>query len=239
MASRASALSRVVVVILLTAAAGPRADLDAQGGGNPALGRVAEAILAWDGRSPGDLFKAVKAANPDAPAIVSMRELNKALSDKAMPPEVAKNAEAIIRRQKTAQARVRSQVLATRTSTYNRFRGSNPGAFRSVYGSGDIGSWSTSADPDASMDVDWTVFGTDPAVTAELRDQCKADLLKALAGDDSGLTLADFDVVITAEGHEAAAGAAHHRPGVHDRVRPARAGGVHRCQGVFRHHRRH
>ena len=177
-----------------------------QDAGTAALVRVADAIQAWDGQDPGALFKAVKAANPDTPAIVSLRELNKALADKAMPSAVAERGPALIQKQKAAQRTVRTRVLAARTTTYNAFRSSRSAAFRSVYGSGDIGSWPTSSDPDASMDIDWTVFGTDPDVTAELRDACKADLLRDLAGNDSGLTLADFDVVITAEGHEAAAG---------------------------------
>ncbi|WP_177193044.1 hypothetical protein [Desulfomicrobium apsheronum] len=36
------------------------------------LEKVANAILIWDGNKPGDLFKAVKTANPDVPAIVSI-----------------------------------------------------------------------------------------------------------------------------------------------------------------------
>jgi len=50
----------------------------AQDANAAALVRVADAIMAWDGQRPGDLFLAVKQANPDKAAIVSMRELNKA-----------------------------------------------------------------------------------------------------------------------------------------------------------------
>ncbi|MEI6669048.1 MAG: hypothetical protein WCP29_12915 [Acidobacteriota bacterium] len=169
--------------------------------------RVAAAIEAWqEGQPVGDLFKAIKAANPEKSAIVSMRELNKAIEDKALPAPLLEKAQALINKQKAAQRTVRERVLATRNGTYLRYRDGNPEAFRSVYGSGDIGSWPTASDPNASMDIDWTVFGTDPAVTAGLRDACKTDLLNDLAGENSGLTLADFDVVITAEGHERAAG---------------------------------
>lgn len=166
---------------------------------------VATAILVWDGSNPGDLFKAVKAANPEKAAIVSMRELNKAMTDGKMPADVMRNSSAIIQKQKAAQKLVRQKVLSARNSSYSNYLSNNPKA-RSIYGNGDIGSWPTAADPDASMDIDWTVFGVDPDATAELRDQCKADLLRELVGEESGLTLADFDVVITAEGHEAAAG---------------------------------
>jgi len=178
----------------------------AQGGGDDVHAKVAEAILSCESSDPGALFKAVKAANPSKPAIVSIRELNKALSDKALAPEIQGQADAIIGKQKAAQRTVREKVLATRDKSYSKFRSSNQGQSRSIYGSGDIGSWPNAADPDASMDIDWTVFGVDPDATAGLRDQCKADLVVELAGEDSGLTLADFDVVITAEGHERAAG---------------------------------
>ena len=155
------------------------------------LSKVADAILAWDGQNPGDLFKAVKAANPDKPAIVSMRELNKAIVDKKMPGDVMSKASTIIKNQKAAQKTVRSKILSVRNASYNKYRSSNPAGTRSIYGHGDIGSWPTAGDPDASMDVDYTVFGVDPDATADLRDQCKADLLTDLVGENSDLTLAD------------------------------------------------
>jgi hypothetical protein len=154
-----------------------------QDAGTAALERVAQAIQAWDGRDPGVLFKAAKAANPDTAAIVSMRELNKAFVDKTMPAPIAEQSAAIIQKQKAAQRAVRAAVLGAREGSYARFRATHPEAARSIYGSGDIGSWPTSTDPDASMDIDWTVFGVDPDVTAQLRDDCKAertDTLKML-----------------------------------------------------------
>lgn len=169
------------------------------------LGKVAEAIIEWDGNSPGDLFKAVKAANPDKAAIVSIRELNKALADKQL-TDLQPQASSIIQKQKAAQKAVRDKVFSTREASYAQYKSDSPGKSRSIYGSGDIGSWPTADDPDASMDIDYTVFGVDPNATADLRDQCKKDLLNELVGEESGLTLADFDVVVTAEGHEAAAG---------------------------------
>ena len=55
------------------------------------------------------------------------------------------------------------------------------------------------------MDVDWTIFGADPEATAELRNLYNQELLRDLAGDNTeGLQLVrDFDIVVTAEGHEA------------------------------------
>jgi len=48
------------------------APIQANGASLENLEKVANAILIWDGNKPGDLFKAVKTANPDVPAIVSI-----------------------------------------------------------------------------------------------------------------------------------------------------------------------
>jgi hypothetical protein len=199
----AQCLAAVATGCVLALLALPALDAAPQ---DAAMLRVAAAIEAWDGANAGALFAAVKAANPGRPAIVSMRELNKAIADRTLPASVLQRSPAIIQKQKAAQRLVRERVLFVRTVSYDAYRLTNPTAFRSVYGNGDIGSWPTATDPDASMDIDWTVFGTDPDVTADLRDRCKADLLRDLVGSSSELTLADFDVVVTAEGHEAAAG---------------------------------
>ena len=68
----------------------------------------------------------------------------------------------------------------------------------------------------AEMDVDWTAFGADPDVTAEVRDGYQAELLRELVGDNpEGLDLrADFDIVVTAEGHEAASHVFETRGGI-------------------------
>ena len=176
-------------------------------GASPAtLTKVAEAVLAWDGKSPGDLFKAVKQANPDAPAIVSLRELNKAMADGVMPAEVMARSGALASRQSEAQGQVRERVLAVRDISLESYRRDNPEKVRSLYGTGDIGSWPDKMPPDASMDIDCTIFGVDPGVTGEARDKYIDDLVRDLVGEDSGLTLADFDIVVTAEGHEVQAG---------------------------------
>jgi len=48
------------------------APIQANGASLENLEKVANAILIWDGNKPSDLFKAVKTANPDVPAIVSI-----------------------------------------------------------------------------------------------------------------------------------------------------------------------
>jgi tetratricopeptide (TPR) repeat protein len=182
------------------------APIQVHGASADTLVKVANAILNWDGKSPGDLFKAVKSANPDAAAIVSMRELNKAIAEKSLPAEVLSKSAAIEGKQQVAQEMVRKRVLDVRSTSLDAYRRSNPEKARALYGIGDIGSWPDKKKPDASMDIDCTVFGVDPEVTDTARDHYVADLVHDLVGEDSGLTLQDFDVVITAEGHEVQAG---------------------------------
>jgi hypothetical protein len=182
------------------------ADAPAGDAGTGRLAVVAQAILDCSGCTPGELHKAIKRANPEKPSIVSMRELNKALKDGQMPADIQAKANEISARQKAAQKTVRQQILDSRAKTIRNYLRNNPGRARAMYGYGDIGSWPNASDPDASMDVDYTIFGVDPDVTAEVRDQCGQDLLADLLGNETGLTLQDFDIVVTAEGHERAAG---------------------------------
>lgn len=178
------------------------------------LTKVAEVVLAWDGGRPGDLYSAVKRANPDAPAIVSLRELNKAIDSGGMPAVVMSRARQLATKQSQAVSMVRNRVWEVRKASLSTFWRNNPEKVRSLYGIGDIGSWPDKATPDASMDIDWTIFGTDPRITGELRDACVADLVMDLVGRESGLGLADFDVVITAEGHEVQAGVFESQGGI-------------------------
>ncbi|MCA9400771.1 MAG: hypothetical protein KC713_04030, partial [Candidatus Omnitrophica bacterium] len=101
---------------------------------------------------------------------------------------------------------VRERVLEVRKKMLADYLRKNPEKARSLYGIGDIGSWATKEIPDASMDIDWSVFGIDPTITAEARDEYIRQLTADLDNNGSGLTLQDFDVVVTAEGHERAAG---------------------------------
>ncbi|MCA9401286.1 MAG: hypothetical protein KC713_06640, partial [Candidatus Omnitrophica bacterium] len=52
---------------------------------NENLIKVADAILNWDGRNPGEMFKVVKELNPDKPAIDTIRELNASIADGKIP----------------------------------------------------------------------------------------------------------------------------------------------------------
>lgn len=164
---------------------------------------VAQAVLTSDGQSPGQLFARIKAIRPGTPAIVAIREMNAALGAGRLPADVSARAAAIRERQLAAQETVRSALLDSRRAVLSDLRTSPD--LRSIYGVGDIGSWPGATRPDASMDVDYTIFGADPDATARVRDRCRANLLAELTGNDPTLTLADFDIVITAEGHEVAA----------------------------------
>ena len=160
---------------------------------------VADAVTRWDGQNPGDLFKAVKKANPDMGAITSLRELNKRMS--GLPPEIR---QAVVSNQNKAQGMIQQRIRDIRKG-YRM----TPQQARAAYGYGDIGSWNlTGRDklPTAEMDVDSTVFGSDPAVTKEVRDGLSAELLRGLTdGSPESLDLQkDFDIVLTAEGHEGA-----------------------------------
>ncbi len=164
------------------------------------LFKVGEAVINWDGQSPGDLFGAVKKANPELPAIESMRALDAALKAGQIPQlgGYAKNIEA---RQRVAQGKVRQILLESRRKAFGEYAAQHPESARSLYGVGDIGSW-TGGDPTIAMDADYTVFGVDAQVTGELQSRCAQQTLQDLGASDKGLALGDFDVVITAEGHE-------------------------------------
>ncbi len=170
------------------------------------LNNVAKAILQWDENNPGELFQKVKEANPDKNAIDSMRELNKALSDGILPAEITSKTLDIKSKQNAAQKSVRKHVLEVRKTMLRDYINNNPEKARSLYGIGDIGSWATKENPDASMDIDWSIFGVDPDVTADARDTYIKQLTADLDRNNSGMTLQDFDVVVTAEGHEREAG---------------------------------
>ena len=182
------------------------APIQANGASLENLEKVANAILSWDGNKPGDLFKAVKTANPDVPAIVSMRELSKALSDGKMPVGISAKTKTLEGMQRDALLMVRERVREVRKVSIESYRRNNPEMARSLYGIGDIGSWPDEKSPKPSQDIDSTILGTNPDATAGARDQYVNDLARDLAGDHSSLTLADFDIVITAEGHEVKAG---------------------------------
>ena len=164
------------------------------------LFKVGEAVMNWDGQSPGDLFGAVKEANPELPAIESMRALDAALKAGQI-PRLGGYVGNIEARQRVAQERVRRILLESRRKAFGEYAAQHPESARSLYGVGDIGSW-TGGEPTVAMDADYTVFGVDAQVTAELRNRCAQQTLQDLGASDKGLTLGDFDVVITAEGHE-------------------------------------
>ncbi len=132
-----------------------------------------------------------------------MRELNRYAS--GLSPEVQNM---ITENQRIAQETIRQRILDVRTRVIRLYLQRHPEHARSLYGYGDIGSWALQQRdrlPTAEMDVDWTIFGADPEATAELRNLYNQELLRDLAGDNpEGLQLVrDFDIVVTAEGHEA------------------------------------
>ncbi len=174
---------------------------------------VAEAVRSWNGESPGDLFRAIRRARPGTDAIISLRELNQFTSHLA--PEVQT---AIRANQNQCQTMVRDRILRTRQGFFERYARNHPNNARALYGYGDIGSWAVvrrDRPPTAEMDVDWTIFGANAEATAHARDAYQAELLRDLLGDNpDNLTLADFDIVVTGEGNEAASHVFETRGGV-------------------------
>jgi phage host-nuclease inhibitor protein Gam len=169
------------------------------------LQAVADVIGGWDGRDVGALFVAVKATNPEKGAIDTIRELNKAIKEKKTTLGDAEAA-AISKKLAAAQAVIKEKIIAVRRAAFAKFAEAHPDLARTFSSVGDVGSWPTS--DDINSDVDWTVFGTDPAATRRFVEMFYDPmLLTALAGDGSGLDLrADFDIVVTPEGWERKAG---------------------------------
>lgn len=151
--------------------------LRAQDTGADKLKRVGQVILAAQGQSPGELYRAIKQACPGV-AIETIREFNARQAELGFSAEDISKIRAV---QGEAQSQVRAAVLDARPQVLKSYRAGKPDQARSLYGYGDVGSWVNKAQPDASMDIDWTIFGVDPAVTAEVRELYKAELLKILA----------------------------------------------------------
>ena len=109
-------MTSVLISMLVSALVAGAAEMSPQTAQN-----VAQAIISWNGENPGDLFKAVKQANPEAGAITSLRELNKFMS--TLPPEIR---QAIVDKQNVAQQAIRQKILTVREAYYHKYR-SQPG----------------------------------------------------------------------------------------------------------------
>lgn len=169
------------------------------------LRATARVIAEWNSGNIGELFIAIKKIAPKKGAIDTIRELNKAIKENKSPLGAAEAA-AIGRKLTGAQIEIKRRIIAVREDAFAAFARKNHEAARTFSAIGDVGSWPGS--DDINSDVDWTVFGTDPQAT-KLFVESYYDpmLLKALAGDGSGLDLrADFDIVVTPEGWEKQAG---------------------------------
>ncbi len=177
-----------------------------------------------EGGDIGDLFRAVRDANPSKGAINTLRELNKALDDKNKEPgkreiPIKSDAKAsILGKLTAAQKSIKAIILQARIDAHREFARSDfardhPQEARSLYGIGDIGSWP--GDDNINSDVDSTVFGTDKATAKLFVDEyLNRILLERLAGPGKGLGVKeDFDVVFTPEGSEAEAGVFETRGG--------------------------
>ena len=166
---------------------------------------VADIVGRWDGKDPGALFRAVKAVNPSKGAIVSMRELNKAMGDGSVKLGAVEQA-SIAAKFKLAQSKVKEKIVSVRKEAHLAYAQANPEAARTLSSDGDVGSWRTS--DDINSDVDWTAFGVDRNATKDFVDNYyNRMLMAALAGEDAGLDLKqDFDIVVTPEGWEKEAG---------------------------------
>ena len=139
-------------------------------------------------QNPGDLFRSVRAANPEKPAIVSMRELTKAIAEQRMPKGVSSVAGDHTKDPNGAEdghpdglfRPERPFMLGTSPTTW-RPAGRFTGSATSVHGPGNripASRW-TSILP---------FLGVAPVATAQVRDHMNQTLLLELAGEDSGLT---------------------------------------------------
>lgn len=166
---------------------------------------VAEIVARWDGQDAGALFRAVKAVNPSKGAIVSMRELNKAMGDGSLKLGAVEQA-SIGAKFKLAQSKVKEKIVSVRRDAHLAYAQANPEQARTLSSDGDVGSWRTS--DDINSDVDWTAFGADRNATKDFVDNYyNRMLIAALAGEGAGLDLKqDFDIVVTPEGWEKEAG---------------------------------
>src|SRR3989337_2664064 len=108
------ALFRICILLFCTLATGGRA-LAAEERPTPpdTLQEVAQSIQAWDGMDVGRVFRDIKALNPGKGAMISMREMKKAVEDKklSIPPAEWKAIEA---KTLDAQARVKDKIIAQR-----------------------------------------------------------------------------------------------------------------------------
>jgi hypothetical protein len=198
-------LIRVLLLFWLTIAAMPAMAADDSVSSMATLQSVARVVQSWDGQDPGALFRAVRAANPSKGAIVSMRELNKAVSEGILPMNDLDKV-LLSARFKIAQRKVKEKIISVRKDAHQIYAVANPKEARTLSADGDVGSWRTS--DDINSDVDWTSFGTDRNATKDfVENYYNKLLLRELVGDDTGMDLKqDFDIVVTPEGWEKDAG---------------------------------
>lgn len=168
------------------------------------LSKVADLILAWDGQSPGELAGRIKREAPNARVIELLRELNQAYQRRQLRPDLLGRYAEVVAKQNAYQGKVRDAILRGRDRALAGFHGTREGIPLSAIG--DSGSWPDAATVEIRSDFDFTTFGGDTEFNRRVRNQCNVDVLQEIAGNDSGLTLQDFDVVVTAEGAEVESG---------------------------------
>lgn len=188
----------------LRAQEGTKKTMDAE-----TLRKVGEVLMDAGNQKPGEVMSKLKRLNPELNAVETMREFKGRLDESGL----QEKSDVIDQNITQHQINLRKQVLKTRVELYKKMAQKSPLLMRSLYGFGDVGGWVSDGSPGEGMDVDWTILGKDPRATQRVANLYHRALLRDL-GVEGELTLKDFDVVVTAEGHEAESGVFENRAGI-------------------------
>lgn len=212
-----------VLAVLVALLALPFVPHQASGEDLAAMKAAAQMMEAWDGRNIGDLYARIKqtAGEPGELAFDTIRRINQAVEQgRITGVDFAK----MQTNQKKAALQIRDSVDPACTRARQGFLQNADAAQRaSVEGQSDIGSWKVKPAPDANTDIDRTIQGSNVEVNRTIRDQARSEVLRELGAQGTGLTAADFGVVLTAAGDEAEAEVFKRRGGVEWAERNMRA----------------
>jgi tetratricopeptide (TPR) repeat protein len=216
------AASRLLAVLVALLAL-PLAPHQAAGEDLAAMKQAAEMMQSWDGRNIGDLYARIKqtAGEPGELAFDTIRRINQAVEQGRITGVDFAKMQA---NQRKAALQIRDSVDPACTRARQGFLQNADAAQKaSVEGQSDIGSWKVKPVPDANTDIDRTMQGSNVEVNRAIRDQARAEVLKELSAQGTGLTAADFGVVLTAAGDEAEAEVFKRRGGIEWAERNMRA----------------
>jgi hypothetical protein len=209
----------VLVALLLL----PLAPHMAVGEDLAAMKQAALMMQNWDGQNIGELYARIKqtAGEPGELAFDTIRRINQAVEQGRI---TGVDSPAMQANQQKAALQIRDSVDPACTRARQGFlKGAAPAQKASVEGQSDIGSWKVKPRPDANTDIDRTIQGADVEVNRTIRDQARTEVLKELGAQGTGLSAADFGVVLTAAGDEAEAEVFKRRGGIEWAERNMRA----------------